>query len=257
MNGAFQIGAVGLNAQQRALEVLANNITNVNTAGFRRSTIRFSEVLATRSDGTPLAADLGESIVTTAGVRSDTIFSINEPGSIQRTGRPLDFAIEGDGFVELMGPGGQTLLWRGGTLRVGEDGALQSAAGLPLKAAITVPADASSIAIGADGVVRALGAEGGEPIEIGQIMLVRLSDESAVERLDGGVYRVEDPSRLTEARPGEDGSGTLVQGAIEGSNVELSSEMVQLLMVQRAYAANAQIVQAADQLMAIANGLRR
>jgi flagellar basal-body rod protein FlgG len=128
---------------------------------------------------------------------------------------------------------------------------------MPLKAAISVPADAASIEIGADGVVRALTGDAAEPAEIGQIMLVRLADPGAVGRLDGGLYRVEDPSRLLEARPGEDGTGLLVQGAIEGSNVDLSTEMVQLLMVQRAYSANAQIVQAADQLMAIANGLRR
>jgi flagellar basal-body rod protein FlgG len=256
MNGAFQIGAIGLNAQQRALEVIANNITNVNTPAFRRSTVRFSEVLATGSDPRALAADLGASLVTTAGVRSDALFMINDQGALQRTGRPLDLAIEGEGFVELMGPGGQTLLWRGGPLRVGEDGLLQTEAGLTLKAAINVPADAGAIEIGADGVVRAAGPDGAA-IEIGRIMLVRVSDASAVERLDGGLYQVDDSSRLLEAQPGEDGAGMLVQGAIEGSNVELSAEMVQLLMVQRAYAANAQILQAADQLMAIANGLRR
>lgn len=257
MNGAFHIGAIGLDAQQRALDILANNITNVNTPGFRRSSLRFSEVLATSAAGAPLGADLGASLITTAGVRADSHFMINESGQVQRTGRPLDLAIEGDGFIELMGPGGQSLLWRGGTLAIGEDGELQGPSGLSLKAAITVPADAREIAIASDGVVRATPADGGEPIEIGQIMIVRVADEAAVERLDGGLYAVEDPSRLTEARPGEDGAGLFAQGAIEGSNVELSAEMVQLLMVQRAYAANAQIVQAADQMMAIANGLRR
>jgi flagellar basal-body rod protein FlgG len=257
MNGAFNIAAVGLNAQQRALDIIANNITNVNTPGFRRSSLRFSEVLATSAGAGPLAGDLGRSLVTAAGVRADSRFMINEAGRIERTGRPLDLAIEGDGFIELMGPGGQSLLWRGGTLSTGEDGLLQGPQGMTLKAAITVPTDAREIRIGADGVVTAITAEGEEPVELGQIMLVRVTDEASIERLDGGLYRVDDPSRLTEARPGEDGAGLFAQGAIEGSNVELSTEMVQLLMVQRAYAANAQIVQAADQLMAIANGLRR
>lgn len=256
MNGAFHIGAIGLDAQQRALDVIANNITNANTPTFRRSSVRFSEVLATGAGNGALAADLGESMVTTAGVRSDALFMINEQGRVQSTGRPLDLAIEGQGFIELMGPGGQTLLWRGGTLQVGEDGGLQGAGGLPLKAAISVPTDAETIQIGADGVVRAV-VGGGEPVEIGQIMLVKITDAATIERLDGGLYQVDDPSRLIEARPGEDGAGLLAQGAIEGSNVEITAEMVQLMMVQRAYAANAQIVQAADQLMAIANGLRR
>jgi flagellar basal-body rod protein FlgG len=257
MNGAFHIGAVSLDAQQRALEIIANNISNVNTPGFRRSVVQFSEVLAARADPSSLSADLGASAFTASGVRSDALFMLNDQGEIQRTGEAMDVAIDGEGFVELMGPGGQTLLWRGGTLRVGDDGLLSTATGVPLKASITVPTDAREITIGADGVVRARTPEGAEPIELGQIMLVRVSDPSAVQLLDGGVYAVEDPSRLNEARPGEDGTGLLVQGSIERSNVELSSEMVQLLMVQRAYAANAQIVQAADQLMAIANGLRR
>jgi flagellar basal-body rod protein FlgG len=106
-------------------------------------------------------------------------------------------------------------------------------------------------------VVRAVLEPGGEPTEIGQLMLVRIDDATAVQRLDGGLYRVEDATRIAEAQPGEDGVGLFVQGGAERSNVELANEMVQLMLIQRAYAASAQIVQAADQLMAIANGLKR
>jgi flagellar basal-body rod protein FlgG len=155
-----------------------------------------------------------------------------------------------------MGPGGQTLLWRGGTLKVDDDGLLAAQNGFALKAAITVPVDASAIEIGADGVVRAVTADD-EPVEIGQLMLVKVTDPSLLQRLDGGLYKADESATLLDAQPGEDGTGRLVQGALERSNVELSNEMVQLLLVQRAYAANAQIVQAADQLMGIANGLRR
>ena len=256
MNGAFHIGAIGLDAQQRALDTLANNISNINTPAFKRSTVRFSEILATHPDSGIVRADLGASLVTTAGVRSDAMFLLDEQGRLQSTGRAMDVAVDGAGFIELMGPGGRSLLWRGGTLKVGEDGMLASAAGLTLRAAITVPSDATAIEIGADGVVRARTGEN-EAVELGQIMLVRIEDPAAVERLDGGLYRVADPSRVIEAQPGEDGTGLLVQGAVEGSTVELTAEMVQLMLVQRAYAANAQIVQAADQLMALANGLKR
>lgn len=257
MSGAFHIAAVGLEAQQRALDTIANNISNVNTPGFKRSSVRFSEILATSPDPAAVRADLGSSLVTAAGVRSDQLFMINEQGRLEATGRPLDLAVNGQGFIELMGPAGETLLWRGGALGVGEDGLLSSAAGLPLKAGISVPADATAIEIGTDGVVRARVGDGSQAVEIGQLMLVKVDDPGSVERLDGGLYRVEDPARLAEARPGEDGAGLLVQGSVERSAVELTSEMVQLMLVQRAYAANAQIVQAADQLMALANGLRR
>lgn len=257
MSGAFNVAAVGLGAQQRALDIIAGNIANVNTPGYRRSQVRFSELLASRADPATIGADLGASLLTASGVRANAQLMLDEAGRLESTGQAMDLAINGRGFIELMGPDGQTLLWRGGSLRIGEDGLLATAGGLSLKAAITIPDDATSLTIGSDGVVRAVLTEGGTPTEIGQIGLVRVDDATALERMDGGLYRVEDATRVVDARPGEDGVGLLVQGSVERSNVELTDEMVQLMLVQRAYAANAQIVQAADQLMAIANGLRR
>lgn len=257
MNGAFHVGAIGLSAQQKALDTIAGNISNINTPAFKRSRVQFSEVLASQLDPGAVRADLGADFAHAAGVRSEALSMVDEGGKIEATGRPLDLAIDGRGFIELMGPGGETLLWRGGALRVGDDGLLAGAGGLSLKAAITIPDDASAVEIAADGVVRAKVGDSGETVEIGQILLVRAEDPGALERLDGGLYRAAEGARLVDAHPGEDGTGRLVQGALEGSNVELTSEMVQMLLVQRAYAANAQLVQAADQLMAIANGLRR
>lgn len=257
MNGAFYVGAVGLQAQQRALDVIAGNIANVNTPAFKRSAIRFSDMLATRDDPDVPRSDLADNATSMAGVSVSATPTVDESGPIETTGRTMDLAIDGTGFIELMGPAGQTLLWRGGTLKVGEDGLLGTVGGLPLKAAINVPSDAGEITIGADGVVRAQTADGAVPTEIGQIDLVTVGDATGLTRLDGGLYRAGDAGRVTDAKPGEDGVGMLMQGAIERSNVEMTTEMVQLMLVQRAYGANAQIVQAADQLMAIANGLRR
>ncbi len=256
MSDAFYVGAVGLQTQQRALDGIANNIANVNTPAFKRAQLRFSDVVASRPQdvATP---DLRPLPVQVAGVMLDTQFMLNEQGQLERTGQQLDVAIDGQGFIELMGPGGQTLLWRGGALKVNDDGQLATSHGIALRAAITVPGDASAIEIGKDGVVRVRVPDSADPVELGQIQLVRVNDPSAVSRLDGGLYRVEDAGALSEAVPGEDGMGMLVQGSIEQSNVALTDEMVRLMLVQRAYAANAQIVQAADQLMGIANGLRR
>lgn len=257
MNGAFYVGAVGLQSQQRALDVIASNIANVNTPTFKRSAVRFSEVLATRNDPDVPRVDFVDAAIAGAGVAVSATPMVDEAGPIESTGRAMDLAIDGKGFIELMGPSGQMLLWRGGTLKIGDDGLLGTLAGLPLKAAISIPADASSIVIGTDGIVRAQTGDGAALTEIGQIDLVRVDDVSGLTRLDGGLYRVNDASRVVDAKPGEDGVGTLAQGSIERSNVEMTTEMVQLMLVQRAYGANAQIVQAADQLMAIANGLRR
>ncbi len=254
MNGAFEVGAAALRAEQSALEIHANNVANANTPAFKRTEPRFAEVLAREADG----ADATDPATQAAfgGVRmipGDMLFT---QGPLRATGNPLDLAIDGLGLIELMGPGAQTLLWRGGRLRVNDDGLLATAEGMPLRAGIVVPGDAEAIAIGADGVVSAR-ISTGETIEIGQIGLVRTESEFGLERLDQGLYRAGDDTKLIDARPGEDGSGTLTQGSLEQSNVELSSEMVAMLMVQRAFAADAQILQAADQLAAITNNLKR
>lgn len=256
MSDAFEVGAIAMRTQQQALQVLANNIANVNTQGFKRAQVRYADLVSNRADAQPLAAARSEQPAF-AGVMMDPRLALDEQGEIQRTGRPMDLAIEGAGFIELMGPAGQTLLWRGGGLKILDDGMLATEGGIALKAAISLPRDAVELSIDKNGAVKAkIGGEA-EAIEIGQIQLVRLDDVSGVTRLDGGIYRVDEARLLTDAEPGEDGVGLLVQGALERSNVELTDEMVQLIMVQRAYAASAQVVQAADQLMGIVNGLRR
>ncbi|PSJ42214.1 flagellar hook-basal body protein [Allosphingosinicella deserti] len=257
MNGAFYVGAIGLDAQQRALDTIANNISNVNTPAFKRSTVRFSEMMALVPDGDVVRPDLGASLSSASGVTSSAIAMIDQQGKIASTGNPFDVAVQGRGFIELAGPAGQTLLWRGGTLKVNEDGLLATEQGLPLKAGITIPADVTAIEISSDGTVKGVSGQETGAIELGQISLVKVDDAAALERLDGGLYAAGESVKVADAAAGEDGVGTFVQGAREQSNVELSTEMVQLLLVQRAFAANAQIVQAADQLMALANGLRR
>lgn len=254
MNGAFEVGAAALRAEQRALEIHANNVANVNTPTFKRVEPRFAEVLARNGEG--IESTAGASQPSFGGVRvipSEMLFT---QGTIKATGNPLDLAVDGRGLIELMGTGGETLLWRGGRLRVNDDGLLATAEGVALRAAITVPGDAEGISIGTDGVVNAL-VSGGETVEIGQIGLVRTESEFGLERLDSGLYRAIDGTKLSDANPGEDGAGTLVQGSAEQSNVELSTEMVSMLMVQRAFAADAQIIQAADQFASITNDLKR
>ncbi|MBX9814427.1 MAG: flagellar hook-basal body protein [Sphingomonas sp.] len=249
MSDAYYVGAIAMQTQQRALDTIANNIANLNTNGFKRAELRFVDVVAGRAEAT---ADQ-----TLAGVLLDRTMMVDAPGEIQRTGNAMDVAIDGAGFIEVMGPGGQTLLWRGGTLKIGEDGMLGAGRGLALKAAITVPRDATALTLAADGRVLATLPGEAEPSEIGQIALVRVEDAAQLERLDGGLYRLASDARPIDGAPGEDGLGNLVQGALERSNVAMTDEMVRLMLVQRAYAANAQILQAADQMMAIANGLRR
>lgn len=251
MNGAFYIAATGLDSQQRALEALAHNIANVNTVAYKRSLVQFSELVSAPSGkGGGGAAGLLQGV---ACIDSQRDFS---QGDLKTTGKSIDLAINGEGFIELMGPAGQVMLWRGGGLKVNADGALAADNGMALKANINVPMNAGPVSIGADGKVTAPGPDG-RVVDLGQIDLVRVKDASTLKVMSGGLYATANPSDVTASAPGADGFGTLVQGALEGSNTQLSEEMVALLLTQRSYAANAQLIQASDQLMSIVNDLRR
>jgi len=257
MNGAFYIGATGLQSEQTALEVIANNIANINTTAFKRSQAQFSELVSPPSSNTlspsgPLAANA------LSGVMADASSQIFTQGTMQQTNSATDIAINGDGFIELMGAGGQTMLWRGGTLKVNADGLLAAASNdLPLKAMISVPAGSTGLTIDQNGQVTAATSSNPQGQVIGQIDLVVPKDESALINMGAGLFQTPPGESARAQAPGEDGAGALVQGSLEGSNVQLSDEMVTLLLIQRAYQANAQVVQAGDQLMSIANGLRR
>jgi flagellar basal-body rod protein FlgG len=254
MNGAFYIGAVGLEQQQRALDIVANNIANINTPAFKRTEPRFMALMGS-PDASGATADM-------AGVMSQTSTPVFSQGDLRTTNGPMDIAIDGDGFLELEGPDGKPLLWRGGQLSISPDGFLSaSGVNLPLKSMISVPREATGVTIDRNGEVRAVvggvTAADAQPGQvIGQLEIVRARD-SALTSAGGGLYQVENLSDLTTAKPGEDGAGSVVQGALEGSNVQLADQMVTLMLMQRAFAANAQMLQAGDQLMAITNGLRR
>jgi flagellar basal-body rod protein FlgG len=257
MNGAFEIGAAALRAEQQALETHANNVANVNTPAYKRMENRFAEVVAQTSQAMREAeAVSGVGGMYGSGVRVSQQPMLFTQGALRTTGDAMDLAIEGRGLIELLGARGENLLWRGGGLRVNEDGMLATSSGIALRSALAVPADAVSLSVAADGVVSAQTADG-ETIELGQIGLVTVDHADAVERLDSGLLRVRPDATVRDVLAGEDGAGTFVQGAIEESNVELTEEMVQVMIVQRAYAANAQIVQAADQLASITNNLQR
>jgi flagellar basal-body rod protein FlgG len=256
MNGAFYIGAVGLDAQQRALEVFANNVANINTTAFKRSSVHFSELVSSSRDINGRAAVQFDSShlqgATMAG--APIVWS---QGALQQTGQAWDVAIKGEGFMELAGPSGRTLLWRGGTLKVNSDGYLATSDGIPLKNMISIPQGVSTIAIGSDGAISAATGTDDGIQQIGQIELMMPDSFDAVAAAGQGYFEADGGGRLISVKPGEEGSGLMAQGALEASNVQLADEMTSILLAQRAFGANAQIVQAGDNLMSIVNQLRR
>ncbi|WP_333677793.1 flagellar hook-basal body complex protein [Dyella sp.] len=256
MNGIFYIGATGLNAGQTAVDLIANNVANINTAAFKRGTVSFSELISpvVNTSHNRREATTGSG----AGVMVNPTLHVFDAGDLHATGNRFDLAIRGEGFIPLVAQDNQALLWRGGTLKINTDGYLAAEDGTALAAEISVPVDATDLTIHKDGRVFVTMPDQAEPLEIGQIELALPTDKQALEALGSGVYRMNDDGlAITQSRPGEDNAGLVEQGFSEASNVQLSDELVSLMVYQRAYAANARLVQVGDELMSIANGLKR
>ena len=256
MNGAFYIGAISLDAQQRALDVVANNIANINTTAFKRSTVRFSELMSPVRDNSDMPVQQTSNAAGLAGVALSATPHVWSQGDLQQTGQPMDLAVNGNGFIELLGPSGRSLLWRGGTLKVNDDGYLATGDGTALRAMISVPQN-STLTISADGTVSAQVSGDSTVQQLGQIDLATAKSPDNLVDDGNGYFEATDNAGVTSVKPGDEGSGILVQGSLEGSNAQLTDEMTNLLLLQRAFSASAQVVQAGDQLASLVNGLRR
>lgn len=257
MNGAFYIGAAGLNAQRHALEVVANNIANINTVGFKRSAVRFADLVAPVRDELDMPMTAPNWAAVLAGVTISSTPHVWSQGDLRQTGQQLDLAIDGQGFIEFLGAAGRSLVSRGGSLKVNEDGFLAAADGTPLRAMISVPLETTNLTIARDGTVSAQVAGQDDVRQLGQIDLVMVKDADAIVDVGGGYYEVTDAANAYAVQAGEGGGPAFVQGSLESANVRLTDEMTDLLLIQRAFAANAQVVQVSDQLMSITNELRR
>jgi flagellar basal-body rod protein FlgG len=257
MFDALYIGATGMQAQQAHVDAIANNLANVNTPAFKKNRVSFSELVVTGAapggPARPLAA-----LASAAGVEVGPAAKAFDAGDLKKTDAPLDVAIVGDGFLELAMADGSRAFARGGTLKVNADGLLAMQDGTPLKPGILVPGDAQALLIAADGRVQARVAGQDTPVDLGQIELVRFSNPEGLQAQGGNVYRPTEASgEPIGGRPGEDGMGTIAQGMLEGSNVKLVDEMVNLMVAQRAYEASVKVVQASDEMLGMVNGLRR
>ncbi|HSV48018.1 MAG TPA: flagellar basal-body rod protein FlgG [Ramlibacter sp.] len=262
MQDALYIAATGMQAQQLYVDTIANNLANVNTAGFKKSRVAFSDMVtgeaarlnAAELQAAPLAAARGLG----AGVgvaRTERLFDM---GDLQQTGAVLDLAIQGAGFLEVATADGGRAFSRGGHLKVNNDGQLVTASGQVLKPGISIPANAKNITISPAGQVRFTVPGHAAPVEAGQLELVRFANPALLQAVSDGLYRATDASgEPTTARAGQDDSGVLVQGAVETSNVKMVDEMVNLMIAQRAYGASVKVLQAADEMLGMINTLRK
>jgi flagellar basal-body rod protein FlgG len=251
---ALYSSATGMKAQETLLDVTANNLANVNTNGFKRSNVDFADLLYTsvRQPGadqfagqaSPIGLQIG------SGARAVGTTKLFTPGSIEQTGNSTDIAIEGFGFFKILLPSGEFRYTRDGAFHPDNNGRLVTADGYALDGNITIPADISptQVTIGIDGTVAAL--QGGLPQTIGNIQLVRFPNPAGLSSEGNNLYAASPASgQEVLGTPGQTGLGTLRQGYLERSNVEVVSELVSLITAQRAYEVNARAIRAGDEML--------
>jgi len=250
---ALYVSAVGLEAQKQQLDALASNLANLGTTAFKRQSIDFSSILD-RATAAPALEATGET-----QARPLRQWQVDlRPGEVRATGRSLDIAIIGAGFLEVELPGEQTGYARAGSLVVNADGALSLRSGQVLKGDIRIPAGASDVAVLADGSVVARLPEDDVASTVGQIELAVLTNPERLQYRGEGVFTTDDETtEPLRTRPGENGTQTLATASLESSNVDMTDEMVSLMLMQRVYELNSRVMQVADELMGMTNNLRR
>jgi flagellar basal-body rod protein FlgG len=250
-----------MKANQLFIDNISNNLANVNTTGYKKSKLEFQELLyqtivdpgAGAADGakSPAGLQLG------LGVRSVANQKIFSQGNLQETKNPFDMAITGSGFLQVQMPSGEVAYTRDGSFKISNDGTLVTSQGFALEPQITVPDGAQNIQIDATGKVSVQMSDAGTTEEIGQIELVKFLNEGGLKSMGNNLYQVSPASGEPESgTPGTNGLGTLAQGFLEASNVELVEEMVAMIVAQRAYEISAKAIQTSDSMLQLANQLK-
>jgi len=257
---SLYVAATGMVAQETKLDTISNNLANANTAGFKRQQAEFEDLVYQNirtpgriANGTSgpagVQVGLGSRVVSTSRQFSQ--------GSIQQTDNPLDIAIEGRGFMPVLKPDGDVVYTRAGNLRMDAQGQLVTAQGLPTEPPINIPQDAISVTIGPDGTVTAALPGQTQPTQLGQLQLATFPNPSGLQALGHNLYSASGSSgEPTLGSPGDRGRGTILQGAVEASNVEVVEEMIGMIRTQRAYEINSRVIQAADEMLRKATSMQ-
>jgi flagellar basal-body rod protein FlgG len=256
---AFSTAATGMTAQQMMVDTIANNLANVNTNGFKRSQIDFQDLIyeKLRQSGAEVAAGIKTpgGLEVGSGVRAAATIKVFTPGELENTGRSLDMAIMGDGFLQVTLPNGQIRYTRDGLLQTNADGQLVTPTGYTIEPAITIPIDATSVDIGKDGTVNITDSSGNMSV-VGTLQLARFPNPSGLSSEgDNLLAQTEASGTATLGTPGENGFGTIMSGFLEKSNVQMVTELVNLITAQRAYEINSRAIRAGDDMLSTTNGL--
>ncbi|MDU0457745.1 MAG: flagellar basal-body rod protein FlgG [Geobacteraceae bacterium] len=259
---ALWTAASGMQAQQKNIDVVAHNLANVNTTGFKRSRADFQDLMYQnlKSTGSPAtnATQVPTGIQIGLGTRLAAVTKIFAPGDFSQTGNELDIAIEGDGFFQIQQPDGTTGYSRAGAFKRDSQGRVVTPEGNPLLPEIVIPSNATKINIGSDGTVSVQQAGQSAPTTVGSIQLAAFSNPAGLSAQGKNIYLPSDASgTATTGTPGQNGLGQVAQGLLEMSNVNVAEEMVNMIVGQRAYEINSKAVQASDEMLQTANNMRR
>jgi flagellar basal-body rod protein FlgG len=257
-NAALHVARTGLDAQQERMRVIANNLANVNTTGFKRDRANF-ETLAYQAITAPGAQSSAENKYATglslgSGVRITGTARIDSQGTLTSTGNALDIAIQGSGYFQVQLPDGRTAYTRDGGFSLSPEGKIVTGDGKPVIPDISIPEGAQQITIGADGTVSAQLAGQTETSELGKIETARFINPAGLQAL-GDNLLVETAASGTPqvGAPDADGRGALSQGSLEGSNVNVVEELVDMIETQRAYEVNSKMIKATDEMLQYVN----
>ncbi|MBS97795.1 MAG: flagellar basal-body rod protein FlgG [Oceanospirillaceae bacterium] len=254
MNGALHVAKTGLSAQDTQLKVISNNLANVSTVGFKKDRAVFEDLLyqVQRQPGADTAADsqLPSGLQLGSGVRTVGTQKLFQEGDFQITDQSFDVAINGRGFLQVQQPDGTIAYTRNGQLHLDGENRLVTAEGYPLEPAITLPEGVQTMTIGNDGTVTVITDDPQNPEELGQLELADFVNPQGLQALGQNLFQETAASGAPiVAVPGEDGTGILRQGMLEGSNVNAVEELVNMITTQRAYEINSKVISTADQML--------
>jgi flagellar basal-body rod protein FlgG len=254
---ALAIAATGMNAQQTNLEVIANNIANINTTGYKRARAEFSDLLyqVDRTQGVPNRANgsvVPEGVSVGLGVKTSAVRNVHIQGGLTNTGNSYDLALTGKGWFQIEGADGGTLYTRSGAFNTNATGQLVTVDGAAVIPAITVPADAVEVIVNKTGQVFARLQSQADLQELGQLTLATFANEAGLAPLGDNLFQETAASGPANVGvPGDPGYATIEQGYLENSNVDPVKEITELISAQRAYEMNSKVIQAADEMASI------
>jgi flagellar basal-body rod protein FlgG len=254
MMRALFSGASGMAAQTLNMDVISNNLANINTTGFKKSRAEFQDLIyqTLREPGarSTISTEIPTGLQVGLGVKPVAVNRVFSQGNFKSTQNPLDLVIEGEGFFQITLPDGTIAYTRSGSLSKDSTGRIVTNDGDPIEPALTVPADAISVTVGSDGTVSVLRPGETDATEIGSIQLAKFINPAGLKSLGKNLYlNTTSSGDPIQGTPGLEGLGTIAQGYVEMSNVDIVEELVGMIIAQRAYETSSKSIRAADQML--------